>query len=218
MICTACLSTKLRASRLGIQRLRDALAALLPRTEIAWLDATVDEVPDAPVVVGTEATLHRVDARLVAFLDLDQELFAPRVRAAQQAAGLIARAARGVGRRDRDGRLLLQTRTPQHDVVQFAVSGDPGPLMTAERDRRALLGFPPAGAVAELSGELPAVEAAVLALRRDFRVLGPSEHGTGLSALVFGSDPDALAGGLASAAPGGRAAGRLRVAVDPPRV
>ena len=218
MICLACHGTKLRASRLGVQRLRDALAALLPRTEVAWLDATVDVVPDAPVVVGTEASLHRVDARFVAFLDLDQELFAPRVRAAQQAAGLIARAARVVGNRERGGRLLVQTRTPDHEVVTFAMNGDPDPIMVVERARRAMLGFPPDGAVAELSGEPAAVEAAVFALRRDFRVLGPSEHGTGLSALVFGSDPEALADGLEAAAPIGRAAGRLRIAVDPPRV
>ncbi|MEO6467606.1 MAG: hypothetical protein ABIP21_00790 [Acidimicrobiia bacterium] len=217
-ICLACLGTKLRASRLGIQKLRDSLAALLPRTEIAWLDATVDDPGTASVVVGTEAALHRVDARFVAFLDLDQELFAPRVRAAQQAAALIARAARGVGARGRGGRLLLQTRTPAHDVVEFARSANPEPLMRAERERRELLSFPPAGAVAELVGETGAVEQAVLALRRDFRVLGPSEQGTGSSALVFAADSEALADALAVAQPLGRAAGRLRVAVDPPRV
>ncbi|MBK5289888.1 MAG: hypothetical protein JJE46_15645 [Acidimicrobiia bacterium] len=218
VICTACLGTKLRASRLGVQRLRDALAALLPRTEIAWLDASIDEPGTAPVVVGTEAALHRVDARFVAFLDLDQELFAPRVRAAQQAAGLVARAARGVGNRDRGGRLLIQTRSPNHDVVQWVLTGDPSALMAAERERRTLLGFPPAGAVAELSGETPAVEQASLALRRDFRVFGPSEQGTGSTALVFGPTADGLADALAVAQPLGRAAGRLRVAVDPPRV
>ena len=182
------------------------------------LDATVDDVPDAPVIVGTEATLHRVDARLVAFLDLDQELFAPRVRAAQHAAGLIARAARVVGNRGRGGRLLLQTRTPEHEVVEFATTGDPEPIMVIERARRAMLGFPPDGAVAELVGDSAAVEAAVLALRRDFRVLGPSEHGVGLRALVFAADSDALAEGLAVVGPRNRGAGRLRVAVDPPRV
>ncbi len=218
MICLACHGTKLRASRLGVQRLRDALAALLPRAEVAWLDATVGDVPDVPVIVGTEATLHRVDARLVAFLDLDQELFAPRVRAAQHAAGLIARAARVVGNRERGGRLLLQTRTPEHEVVEFATTGDPEPIMVIERARRAMLGFPPDGAVAELVGDSAAVEAAVLALRRDFRVLGPSEHGVGLRALVFAEDSDALAEGLALVGPRNRGAGRLRVAVDPPRV
>ena len=217
-ICLVCLGTKLRASRLGVQKLRDALAALLPRTEIGWLDATVDDPGTAPVVVGTEAALHRVDARFVAFLDLDQELFAPRVRAAQQAAALIARAARGAGARIRGGRLLLQTRTPEHDVVAFARSANPEPLMRAERERRELLRFPPAGAVAELVGESAAVEQAVLALRRDFQVLGPSEQGTGSSALVFAANSDALADALAVAQPLGRAAGRLRVAVDPPRV
>ncbi|MEP6623936.1 MAG: hypothetical protein ABJC79_05810, partial [Acidimicrobiia bacterium] len=218
MICTACLHTKLRASRLGVQRLRDALAALLPRTEIAWLDASVDEVPTAPVVVGTEAVLHRVDAKLVAFLDLDQELFAHRVRAAQQAAGLVARAARRVGSKDRGGRLVLQTRTPEHDVIALAVSGDPSGVMVAEQARREMLGFPPVGAVAELSGETAAVTAAALAVRRDYRVMGPSERGAGSTALVLAPTPDELATALDVAGPPGHAAGRLRIAVDPPRI
>jgi len=217
-ICTACHATKLRASRLGVQRLRDALAALLPRTEIAWLDASVTEVPDAPVVVGTEAVLHRVPARLVAFLDLDQELFAHRVRAGQQAAGLLARAARLVGPRDRGGRLLLQTHAPDHPVVGFALGGDPTAVMAAEEERRRVLGYPPFGAVAELSGEADAVRAALDAIGLMARVVGPSSQGSGLAALVASDDADALADVLEIAGPAGKAAGRLRMAVDPPRV
>ena len=200
-ICTVCHHTKLRASRLGVQRLRDALAALLPRTEIAWLDASVTDVPDAPVVVGTEAVLHRVPARLVAFLDLDQELFAHRVRAGQQAAGLLARAARRVGARDRGGRLLLQTHAPDHPVVRYALDGDPAPLLDAEVARRRILGFPPFGAVAEVSGEPDAVRVALDALPPGVRVLGPSERGTGVAALTLAPDADALADALAVAAP-----------------
>ncbi|MGZ6928598.1 MAG: primosomal protein N' family DNA-binding protein [Acidimicrobiia bacterium] len=218
VICLACHHTKLRASRLGIQKLRDALAALLPRTGIAWLDASVDEVPDAPVVVGTEAVLHRIDARLVAFLDLDQELFAHRVRATQQAATLVGRAARVVGARSRGGRLLLQTHHPDHVVVEWARSADPAPVMALESARRSLLAFPPAGAVAELSGDADAVRAAIDVLRSGVRVVGPSERGAGLAALVHAADPETLADALAPAAAVGRAAGRLRIAVDPPRV
>ncbi len=217
-ICTACHHTKLRASRLGVQRLRDALAALLPRTEIAWLDASVEDVPDAPVVVGTEAVLHRIPAKLVAFLDLDQELFAHRVRAGQQAAGLLARSARLVGARERGGRMLLQTHAPDHPVVQFACDGDPEPLLRAEIARREVLAFPPFGAVAEVSGEADAVRAALAALPAGVRVLGPSERGTGLAALTLAPDTDTLADALAVAEPIGRAEGRVRIAVDPPRV
>ena len=217
-ICTVCHHTKLRASRLGVQRLRDALAALLPRTEIAWLDATVTEIPDAPVVVGTETVLHRIPAKLVAFLDLDQELFAQRVRAGQQAAGLLARAARLVGARERGGRLLVQTRAPEHPIVRFALDGDPAALLAVEVERRRVLGFPPFGAVAEVSGEPDAVRATLGALPDTVRVLGPSARGTGLAALTSTRDPDTLADALAVAAPIGRAEGRVRIAVDPPRV
>ena len=53
--------------------------------------------PLSRVVVGTEALLQRLDrADAVAFLDLDQELLAPRFRAVEQAMGLVARAARVV--------------------------------------------------------------------------------------------------------------------------
>lgn len=217
-ICTACHATKLKASRLGVQRLRDALAALLPRTEIAWLDATVDEIPDAPIVVGTEAVLHRVPARLVAFLDLDQELHAHRVRSTQQAAGLVGRAARLVGPRARGGRLVLQTRSPEHAVLAWSRTGNPEAVMDAEAARRRTLSFPPFGAVAEVSGEADAVRAALDALPPTVTVLGPTASGTGLHALVQAADADALADALEPAARAGRAAGRLRVAVDPPRV
>jgi len=219
-ICTACHSTKLRASRLGVQRLRDAIDALLPRTEVAWLDRTVDDAPDAPVIVGTEAVLHRVRARTVAFLDLDQELFATRARAGQQAAGIVARAARLVGPRASGGRLVLQTRAIGHPVLAWATTGDPTPVMDAERARRRLLSFPPFGAVAEVSGD-PDALAATLVMVGDpegWRILGPSPQGAGSAALFVAPAPDALAAVLGPAAAAGRAVGRLRVAVDPPRV
>ena len=78
--------------------------------------------------VGTEAVLHQVpDAAVVAFLDLDQELLAPRYRAAEQALALVARA-RPAPRRAGPGAAgsLLQTRLPQHEVVTAALHADPG--------------------------------------------------------------------------------------------
>ena len=62
---------------------------------------------------------------LVAFLDFDQELLAPRYRAAEQALGLLARAARRVGPVTGGGRLLVQTRLPDHEVLEAARRADP---------------------------------------------------------------------------------------------
>ena len=79
--------------------------------------------PGTRVVVGTEAVLHRVSsADAVAFLDFDQELTAPRYRAPEQALALLALAGRVVrGRRDH-GRLLVQTRQPDHPVIEAALA------------------------------------------------------------------------------------------------
>ena len=90
--------------------------------------------------VGTEAVLHQLDAAdVVAFLDLDQELLAPRYRAAEEALGLLVRGARLVGGRAGGGRLLLQTRLPDHEVVQAALLADPVRVAAVEAARRAEL-------------------------------------------------------------------------------
>ena len=80
------------------------------------------------MLLGTEAVLHRVDdAGLVAFLDVDQELLAPRYRAAEEALALLVLANRvwAVGRAG--GRLLVQTRRPDHEVIQAALHAEPSP-------------------------------------------------------------------------------------------
>ncbi len=202
--------------------MRDDLAALLPKATVAAVDATTEEVPDADVLIGTEAVLHRLPAGrpvgLVAFLELDQELLAPRARAAEQALWLLVRAARLLGPREAKGVLLLQTRLPEHEVVVAARRGEPLVVTDAERARRRVLGWPPFGGVAELSGVAVAVGAACDALRGESRVtvLGPVEDGK--RALVRAATVDDLCDALASPAiEAAHALGRLRVDVDPRR-
>ncbi len=177
VVCLHCYGTRVRAVRPGITRVRDDLAALLPRTEVAAVDRATDAVPDAPVLIGTEAVLHRVapTVGIVAFLELDQELLAPRAYAAEQALWLLVHGARLLGR----GPLLVQTRLPDHEVVQAAVRGAPMLVTDAEADRRRTLGFPPFGGLAELRGEPDAVTEACAAVRdAGVTVLGPVADGT----------------------------------------
>ena len=100
LVCPACGEARLRVRARGC----DAGAARssprsLPGKRVVDVDAdTGDVAADADIVVGTEAVLHRADIRrrrptLVAYLDLDQELLAPRYRAATQALWLVVRGA-----------------------------------------------------------------------------------------------------------------------------
>jgi primosomal protein N' (replication factor Y) (superfamily II helicase) len=215
-LCDHCGSTRLRVLRAGVTRVAGDLAALVPRASVGVVDRDTDELPSDPVLIGTEAVLHRLHrASLVAFLDFDAELLAPRFRAGEHALWLLARAARLVGPRSGGGRLLVQTRLPSHEVLQSAVRADPGMLLAAEASRRAALALPPYSALARLTGEAPALEAAAKLLR-DAGLAASMAEGSAL--LVRATSSKGLADALASVLPTARAAGRLRTEVDPLRV
>ncbi len=226
LVCLHCHGSTFRAVRPGITRVRDDLAALLPRVEVASVDAATDGVPDVPVLIGTEAVLHRVagPVGLVAYLELDQELLAPRARAAEQALWLLVRGARllDAASTGEGSRLLLQTRLPEHEVVTAARRGDPMLVVAHEAPRRETLGFPPFGGLAELRGAAEAVVAACEALvAAGVTVLGPVSDGPSAAsrALVRAPSVGALCDALA--VPGvdaARSRGRLRIDVDPRRV
>jgi primosomal protein N' (replication factor Y) len=194
-----------------VTRVRDEIEALVGEP-VAEVTGATGPPGDVRVVVGTEATLHQVPrADVVAFLDLDQELLAPRYRAAEQALGLLARAARVAGGRGRGGRLVLQTFVPGHEVVQAALHGDPARASAAERERRELLRFPPVTAMAEVSGAAGPAFVEALGSPAGVDVVGP----TGGRWLVRADDHRTLCDALAAVP---RPPGRLRVAVDPTRV
>lgn len=209
-ICAACGGTRLKALRLGVRRVREELAALTGR-DVGEVTAETGSVPDVPILVGTEAVLHRGGrADLVAFLDFDQELLAPRYRAGEQALALLARAGRIVGGRRAGGRVLVQTRVPDHEVLDAALHGDPTRLETAERGRREALRFPPYSALARVSG--PAAADLIGRLGgAPLELLGPDEGAW----LLRAPDHQIIADALAAA---GRPPGRLRIEVDPLRI
>jgi primosomal protein N' (replication factor Y) len=215
IVCASCGATNLKTVRMGVARVREDLQALAGEAVVAVTAETTEaQLGDARLYVGTEAVLHRVPAAdVVAFLDLDRELFAPRYRAAEQALALVTRAARILGDRQTGGRLLLQTRAPEHEVVQAALEGDPELVSDAERTRRQALGFPPYRALAEVGDQ--AGEAFIGSLRAsappDVEVMGPVDG----SWQVRAPDHDTLCDALVRAE---RPPGRLRLSVDPLRV
>ena len=213
MLCAKCGGTKMKNLRAGVNRVREELEALA-REPVAEL--TAERGTDAGgtgtrIVVGTEAALHRIHkADVVAFLDFDQELLAPRYRAAEEAMALLVRAARVVGSRSGGGRVLVQTRQPQHEVLQGALLAEPTRVSDAERERRQLLGYPPAKAMAVVSGASAQAWADSFVAPIGVEVLGPSDGQWMVRAATHELLCDALA-----AAP--RPGGRLRISVDPLR-
>jgi primosomal protein N' (replication factor Y) (superfamily II helicase) len=206
VVCQNCGSGALAVLRPGVSRLREEIEAAAGRP-VGEVTGQSEAVPDQGVLIGTEAVLHRVSsADVVAFLDLDAELLAPRYRAGEQAMALLVRAARLVGPRRRGGRLLVQTFVPRHEVLQAVLHADPSRAAKAEMHRRQLLGLPPFSALAAVSGAGAADFAAATGLEAS-----PA----GDTVLLRADSWDALGSALAST-PRPRGS-RLRIEVDPRR-
>jgi len=227
-ICLECGSTALSILREGVTRARDELESLaLEAVEAITAQTTlsrgtsgsssVDVSRGARIFIGTHAVVHRVrDVSLVAFLDFDQELLAPRYRAAEEALALLMLASRQVGGRQAagrpsGGRIIVQTRRPDHEAIEAAVRAEPLLVSLSELPRRELLGFPPAASIA-LLGSTAAPEF----IQRLGHPAGVEVHEAEdgqwlLRSRVPGRLQQALAGV-------DRPAGRLRLQVDPARL
>ncbi len=211
-VCLECGASAFANLRPGVTRVREELEAAAGRPVVAVTGRDVDPPPPAGIYVGTEAVLHRVPrADVVAFLDLDAELLAPRFRAAEQAMELLARGARLSGGRATGGRLVIQTFLPRHDVVQAALLADPGRLVEPERARRRLLRLPPFAALAAITGAGSDEVAAALA-----EVDGIEVGGSTGNWIARAATWDEL-GRTIIATPRPKGS-RVRVAVDPPRL
>jgi primosomal protein N' (replication factor Y) len=203
-VCQVCGASRFANLRPGVTRLREELEAAAARPVMSVTGDT-DVVARADVYVGTEAVLHRVrSADVVAFLEFDSELLAPRFRAAEQAMALLVRAGRMAPE------VMVQTFVPDHDVIRAAVAGDPGLLVEGDLARRQMLGLPPFGALAVVSGAGAADVAAQLPDGLDVGGDGADRF------LVRAPDWPTLGEGLnATSRPTGS---RVRVEVDPARV
>ena len=220
-VCEACGAAKFRRVRVGVKGVAQEMERLARRPvaqvvgDAAEGTDAADSAPLGPTLfIGTEAVLHRVaSADAVAFIDFDQELTAPRYRAAEEAFALLVRAARLVGPRSGGGRILVQTRMPGHPLLTAAANADPAAWLRSEVECREQMRQPPAVPWALISGAAAEQFVQQLSLRPDASTLdiaGPAD-GTW---RVRADRRDVLLDALAAAE---RPPGRLRVAVDPLR-
>ena len=203
-VCQECGRSAFANLRPGVTRLREELEAAANRPVVSVTGSSGPLPVDAAIHVGTEAVLHRVSsADVVAFLEFDSEMLAPRFRSAEHALALIVRAGRIAPE------VLIQTFTPTHEVIRAAGAGDPAIASDVDRRRREMLSLPPFGALARVTGE------GTDEFARSLGAAGLEVGRSGESTLVRGTDWMELGATLnATERPVGS---RLRIEVDPVR-
>jgi primosomal protein N' (replication factor Y) len=158
--CPECRGIDLRSLGLGTERLEEELRAVFPTLSLARidrdstrrkgeLDRLLAEVRRGAVqlLLGTQMLAKGHDfpgVTLVGILDLDQSLYAADFRAPERTAQLIVQVAGRAGRAERAGRVVIQTRHPEHPLLQSLLQrGYPGfaELALAERESARLPPF-----------------------------------------------------------------------------
>lgn len=131
--CPACRKNQLTALGLGTERVEQLLRSQYPNKRIVRLDTETTQRKgtledylaqinrgEADIILGTQMLAkghHFPNVTLVALLDIDSGLFSMDFRAPEKLAQLITQVAGRAGRGDKAGRVLLQTRQPEHPLL-----------------------------------------------------------------------------------------------------
>ncbi len=150
----------------GVERVLEEATALWP--EARRLVMASDTIPgpaaaaaaaqaiqdrQVDLIIGTQIVAkgwHFPHLTLVGVVDADLGLAGGDLRAAERTVQLLHQVAGRAGRAEAPGRVLLQTFSPDHPVMQALVSNDLDAFMRAEAMARRPGGWPPFGRLAAL--------------------------------------------------------------------
>ena len=157
-LCPSC-NGRYRFVGVGTQKLQETLEALWPGTEIMRMDADTISATQShevlldrfrkkriPILLGTQMVAKGLDfgnVTLVGVIDADLSLYVDNYRAAERTFSLLTQVVGRAGRGDKPGRAVIQTWTPENDVIELAARQDYDTFYVQEREMRRLLRFPP---------------------------------------------------------------------------
>src|SRR5690606_36210944 len=138
--CAACGGATLTRRGLGTQQVERLVAEAFPDARIARMDVDttsgkwahadiLDRVArgEVDILLGTQMIAKGLDfpnVTLVGAIDADVGINLPDFRASERCFQLLSQVAGRAGRGAKGGRVLIQTRTPEHHAVRCAVAHD----------------------------------------------------------------------------------------------
>jgi primosomal protein N' (replication factor Y) (superfamily II helicase) len=157
--CPRCKGMLLRQRGLGTQQVERLLSDRFPSARIARMDVDttsgkwahaeiLDRVGsgEVDILLGTQMIAKGLDfpnVTLVGVVDADVGINLPDFRASERCFQLLSQVAGRAGRGPKGGRVLIQTRVPQHHAVRCAVDHDYRRFVEQELSGRATPAYPP---------------------------------------------------------------------------
>lgn len=157
--CGNCGSNRLKMHGFGTEKVEDELSLILPGVKIARLDLDSTRSKDGykkileqfqnrevDVLVGTQMVTKGLDfdnVSLVGILDADMMLRYPDFRSFERSYQLMSQVAGRAGRKHKRGKVIVQTGTPDHWIIQQVMNHDFENMYRQELIERRNFGYPP---------------------------------------------------------------------------
>lgn len=198
--CPNCGSTEIETKGFGTEKIEDDLKLLIPDVRIARLDLDTARTRKAAeaiihdfaagktdVLTGTQMISKGLDfsnVGLVGIMNADNMLGFPDFRAAERSFQLMVQVSGRAGRSHKQGRVIIQSRQPEHEVLQWIKENDFQTFFNNELLHREEFHYPPFTRIIHLEVRhikpekaKHAAEKLAAVLRNSFgnRLLGPEE-------------------------------------------
>lgn len=158
-LCPECGENAVRYSGFGTQKIEDELAALFPQARILRMDTDSTSGKnshekllesfskgDYDIMIGTQMVakgLNFPNVTLVGVVSVDQQLYNDDFRSLEKTFSLLTQVVGRSGRGEIEGKAIIQTMTPENEIIRIAATQDYDKFFETEIRLRKALIYPP---------------------------------------------------------------------------
>ena len=157
--CPACEGVDLRNRGFGTEKIEDDVKAIFPEARVARMDLDTTRTRAAyeriihdfqqgrtDILIGTQMVSKGLDfdhVSVVGILNADSMMNYPDFRAYERAFQLMAQVAGRAGRKNKRGRVVLQTKSIDHPIIPQVMHNDFEGMVAGQLAERQLFRYPP---------------------------------------------------------------------------
>ncbi len=158
-VCPECGEDAVRYSGFGTQKIEEELAILLPEARIVRMDTdstagrnSHEKLLDSfakgeyDIMIGTQMVakgLNFPNVTLVGVVSVDQQLYNDDFRSLEKTFSLLTQVVGRSGRGELEGQAIIQTLTPENEIIRLAAKQDYDEFFETEIKLRKALAYPP---------------------------------------------------------------------------
>lgn len=157
--CPACEGTEIVNRGFGTEKIEDDVKTLFPEASVARMDLDTTRTRSAyekiiidfeqgktDILIGTQMVSKGLDfdhVSIVGILNADTMLNYPDFRAYERAFQLMAQVAGRAGRKNKQGKVILQTRSIDHPIIHQVIANDYEEMVVGQLAERQMFRYPP---------------------------------------------------------------------------